>query len=89
MNDTKILVVGSMNMDFIVTTNHFPSDGETIMGMGFSTAPEGKGANQAVQAAKLGAQVDIIGRVGKDIYRKVERDIYNLGTIKRSFSEGV
>ena len=64
----KILVVGSMNIDLIVTTNLFPADGETILGTDFSTAPGGKGANQAVQAAKLGAQVDMVGCVGKDLY---------------------
>ena len=65
---SRILVVGSMNMDIIVTTKQFPADGETILGTDFSTASGGKGANQAVQAAKLGAIVDIIGRVGKDLY---------------------
>ena len=67
----KILVVGSMNMDLIVTTNHFPADGETILGTDFSTAPGGKGANQAVQAAKLGAIVDIVGCVGNDLYGQI------------------
>ena len=66
--ESKILVVGSMNMDLIVTTNRFPEEGETVLGCSFSTAPGGKGANQAVQAAKLGAQVDIIGRVGDDLH---------------------
>ena len=70
IKEKKILVVGSMNMDLIVTTNRFPEEGETVLGCSFSTAPGGKGANQAVQAAKLGAQVDIIGRVGDDLHGK-------------------
>ena len=69
MNKTpKILVVGSFVMDLIVSTNRFPSMGETVLGCDYSTAPGGKGANQAMQAARLGAQVDMIGRVGDDAY---------------------
>lgn len=62
----RILVVGSLVMDLICTTPRFPERGETVIGMDFRTAPGGKGANQAVQAARLGAQVDMIGKVGKD-----------------------
>ena len=69
--ESKILVVGSMNMDLIVTTNRFPAEGETVMGCSFSTAPGGKGANQAVQVAKLGAKVDMVGCVGKDLYGEI------------------
>ena len=69
-NKPKILVVGSLVMDTIVTTKRFPEAGETILGLGFSSAPVGKGANQAVQMARLGAQVDMLGCVGKDDYGK-------------------
>lgn len=62
----KILVVGSLVMDLIVTTKRFCNAGETIIGNGFSTAPGGKGANQAVQAARLGADVTMVGKVGND-----------------------
>lgn len=62
----KILVVGSLVMDLIVTTERFCNAGETVIGNGFSTAPGGKGANQAVQAARLGADVTMVGKVGKD-----------------------
>lgn len=69
MNKTpKILVVGSLNMDLIVSTNRFPTKGETVLGCDFGTVPGGKGANQAVQAAKLGAHVDMVGCVGNDVY---------------------
>lgn len=62
----RILVVGSFVMDLIVTTEVFPGSGETVLGKSFATAPGGKGANQAVQAARLGADVTMIGKVGDD-----------------------
>lgn len=62
----RILVVGSLVMDLIVTTERFCNAGETVIGSGFSTAPGGKGANQAVQAARLGADVTMVGKVGND-----------------------
>jgi ribokinase len=62
----EILVIGSMNMDLVVSTDRRPNVGETILGNTFSTYPGGKGANQAVAAARLGAQVRMIGCVGQD-----------------------
>ncbi len=62
----KILVVGSFVMDLIVSTEKFPNSGETVLGKRFRTAPGGKGANQAVQAARLKADVTMVGKVGKD-----------------------
>ncbi|MEA5012262.1 MAG: ribokinase [Angelakisella sp.] len=64
----RILVVGSLVMDLIVSTEHFPSSGETVLGKSFTTAPGGKGANQAVQAARLGAEVTMVGAVGNDAF---------------------
>ncbi|MBE6750845.1 MAG: ribokinase [Ruminococcaceae bacterium] len=64
----KVLVVGSFVMDLIVTANRFPNAGETVFGDGFKTVPGGKGANQAVQAARLGADVTMVGKVGKDSF---------------------
>ena len=66
----KILVVGSFVMDLIVSTKRFPNSGETVLGTGFQTAPGGKGANQAVQAARLGADVTMVGKVGNDDFGK-------------------
>ena len=66
----KILVVGSFVMDLIVTAERFCNAGETVIGNGFSTAPGGKGANQAVQAARLGADVTMVGKVGNDDFGK-------------------
>ena len=56
----NILVVGSFMMDLIASTRRAPNSGETVIGMKFTTAPGGKGANQAVQCARLGANVTII-----------------------------
>jgi ribokinase len=61
-----IVVVGSLNMDLVVRAAHLPQAGETILGSDFRTFPGGKGANQAVAAARLGGTVKMIGRVGAD-----------------------
>ena len=63
-----IAVVGSSNMDLVVKSNRIPATGETILGGDFIMAPGGKGANQAVAAAKLGAQVFFIAKLGDDIF---------------------
>jgi len=63
-----ITVVGSLNMDLVARAPRIPEPGETIIGTGFRTAPGGKGANQAVAAARLGAQVSMVGRVGVDAF---------------------
>lgn len=68
MKKPKLLVVGSFVMDLIVSTEIFPNSGETVLGKKFQTAPGGKGANQAVQAAKLGAEVTMVGKVGNDAF---------------------
>ncbi|XMB85979.1 ribokinase [Mycoplasmatota bacterium WC44] len=61
-----IVVIGSINTDLITTCEHFPKVGETIIGSDFKTLPGGKGANQAVCAAKLGEKVSFIGCLGND-----------------------
>ncbi|MBE6641905.1 MAG: ribokinase [Ruminococcaceae bacterium] len=66
MKKPKILVTGSFVMDNIVSTEVFPNSGQSIIGTGFRKAPGGKGANQAVQAARLGADVTMFGKVGLD-----------------------
>ena len=62
----SILVVGSLNMDLVVSVPRHPRPGETLLGGAFHTFPGGKGANQAVAAARLGAPVGMIGRLGAD-----------------------
>ena len=66
----RILVVGSFVMDLITSTRVFPHSGETVLGARFTTAPGGKGANQAIQAALLGADVTMVGKVGADGFGK-------------------
>jgi ribokinase len=66
--EPRILVVGSINMDLVVRSPHMPAPGETVLGEGFVTSPGGKGANQAVAAARLGASCRFIGRVGRDAF---------------------
>jgi ribokinase len=68
MEIPKIIVVGSLHMDFTVKARTIPRIGETILGDELKVSPGGKGANQAVAAAKLGANVTMIGRVGADIF---------------------
>lgn len=61
-----LLVIGSLNMDLIAAAPHLPQPGETVIGATFSMAAGGKGANQAVAAARMGAPVKMIGRIGDD-----------------------
>ncbi|MEA5014588.1 MAG: ribokinase [Candidatus Limiplasma sp.] len=68
MRRPKILVVGSFVMDLIVRSSRFVGAGETILGLDYQTASGGKGANQAVQAARLGAEVTMLGKVGDDAF---------------------
>jgi ribokinase len=65
---SRVLVFGSINMDLVVETSTFPRLGETLLGGSFATHAGGKGANQAVAAARLGAQVTMLGRVGADAF---------------------
>ncbi len=62
----KILVVGSLNMDFVINTDKMPVPGETVLGNYFNLSPGGKGANQAYAVGKLGGNVSMIGAVGDD-----------------------
>lgn len=64
----EIVVVGSLNADFVLRTDRFPAPGETVVGSDFSVFAGGKGANQAYAAARLGARVSMIGQVGGDAH---------------------
>jgi ribokinase len=70
MPRNRVLVVGSANMDLVVTVRRFPRPGETIFGGGFGMFPGGKGANQAVASAKLGVPTTFLGKMGDDIFRQ-------------------
>ena len=62
----RIVVVGSANVDLVARAAHIPRPGETVLGRDFATALGGKGANQAVAAARLGAEVTFVARIGTD-----------------------
>ena len=64
----KIVVVGSANTDMVVKTERIPGPGETVIGGEFMMAAGGKGANQAVAAARLGAEVTLVGCLGHDVF---------------------
>ena len=66
----EILVIGSSNTDMVIKTGMFPKPGETVVGGKFFMNPGGKGANQAVTAARLGAKVTFIAKIGNDIFGK-------------------
>lgn len=63
-----IIVIGSANMDMVMQTNRIPEIGETIQGKRFFLSAGGKGANQAVACAKMGAETHLMGKVGDDIF---------------------
>jgi ribokinase len=64
----SVCVVGSVNMDLVVRAPKIPSPGETVMGRSFETFPGGKGANQAVAAARMGARVSLVGCIGNEAH---------------------
>jgi ribokinase len=70
MSDTRkpIVIVGSITMDLVTRTPRIPAIGQTLIGTGFETTPGGKGANQAVAAARLGYPVAMVAKVGDDAY---------------------
>lgn len=83
-----ITVVGSINMDLVVRTARFPKQGETALGDLYMTVPGGKGANQAVAAARLGAAVHMVGAVGTDAFgdellRNLEAESVGTASVKR------
>jgi ribokinase len=74
MKKTRIVVVGSSNTDMVVCSNRLPRPGETVLGDDLVTAAGGKGANQAVAAARLGAKVTFVARVGRDMFGRQSLD---------------
>ncbi len=71
---SKIVVIGSLNMDVVAIAPRIPVTGETIIGSKYFTEPGGKGANQAYAAAKLGGSVAMLGRVGDDEFGRAMRN---------------
>lgn len=63
-----IFILGSLNTDFVLSCTRYPEDGETVKGQDFFVNSGGKGANQAIACARLGGEVSMCGRIGKDPY---------------------
>ena len=83
----KIVVIGSCNVDVTVECGRWPKPGETIFGNRLIISPGGKGANQAVAAAKLGAEVTMVGCVGDDVYGKLLLENFEKNGIDAKFVE--
>lgn len=81
----RVAVVGSLNMDLVALSPRIPLPGETIIGKEFHTIPGGKGANQAVAAARLGAQVAMVGRIGRDAFAEPLLDNLAASAIDHAF----
>ncbi|WP_138494860.1 ribokinase [Paenibacillus pinistramenti] len=85
----KIVVVGSSSIDLVVTASKRPGAGETVLGESFKTVPGGKGANQAVAAARLGAEVTMIGRVGDDSFAEQILNNFKANRVSVTYVEPV
>ena len=84
-NRPKIVVIGSCNTDMVVKANRLPVPGETILGGTFYMNPGGKGANQAIAAARLGAEVTFISKIGYDLFGLQALEIYRSEKINTEF----
>ena len=82
---TPIYIIGSSNTDMVVKCDRIPSPGETVLGGTFFMNPGGKGANQAVAAARLGGQVTFIAKVGNDLFGKQSIEHFQQEKINTSF----
>ena len=80
-----IYVIGSSNTDMVVRAERLPMPGETVMGTNFWMNPGGKGANQAVAAARLGSRVTLVARVGNDLFGKQSLDNFQSENIDTTF----
>lgn len=85
MTPKKIVIVGSTNMDMVVTSVHIPVPGETVLADSFFMNPGGKGANQAVAVARLGGSISFISKVGNDIFGKQFIQLFNEERINTQF----
>ena len=85
MDLKKIVVVGSCNTDMVIKADRLPIPGETILGGTFFMNPGGKGANQAVAAARMGGKVSFISKTGNDVFGKQSVMLYNSENINTDF----
>ena len=75
-NKPVITVVGSFAVGMTIRAPHFPVAGETLRGSDFDLGPGGKGSNQAVGTARLGAQSHLVAKVGKDLFAELAQNLY-------------
>ncbi len=85
MQSKKIVVVGSCNTDMVIKADRLPIPGETILGGTFFMNPGGKGANQAVSAARMGGNVTLISKTGNDVFGKQSVMLYTAENIKTDY----
>ncbi len=81
MRANKITVIGSSNTDMVIKASKLPAPGETILGGDFFMNPGGKGANQAVAAARLGGNVSLVAKVGNDIFGQQAKALFEADNI--------
>ncbi len=81
----KVVIVGSFNADLTAYMEHLPKPGETLMGKRFIIGPGGKGSNQAIAAARLGADVTFIGRLGRDQFAEIALDMWQMEGINTNY----
>ncbi len=87
--DPRVTVVGSFAVGLTLRADRFPIKGETLLGRDFDMGPGGKGSNQAVQAARLGAGVEFVARLGQDNFGEIGKKLYvdeNVGTTFLSYT---
>lgn len=85
MPENRIIVIGSSNTDMVIKTSKLPAPGETILGGIFFMNPGGKGANQAVAAARLGGKVSFIAKTGEDVFGKQAQQIFESENINTDY----
>jgi ribokinase len=85
MSKPSIVVIGSSNTDMVIKTDHLPGPGETILGGTFLMNPGGKGANQAVAAARMGGNISFICKTGEDVFGKQSVRLFQEEGIDTSF----
>jgi ribokinase len=85
MHPEKIIVIGSCNTDMVIKSDRLPIPGETVIGGVFLMNPGGKGANQAVAAARMGGKVTFISKTGNDVFGKQSVELYNTEGINTDY----
>lgn len=85
MTRSKVYVLGSINIDLVINTDRIPNKGETISGHHFMINSGGKGANQAIAAAKLGADVKMIGAIGSDPFNEIAKTALKEGEVDTTY----